>query len=471
MAAQSASIRDRPLEPAPEARAFVAYAWATAAVSAALIVVGFATSPSAARQLGFDVALWAVVACLIGLVPVPSDRAPALAIDLPVALAGSFTFGPAVGGLVALIAAADIREFKHEISVHRSLFNRAQTALCVMAGGVAFRMLGGPGGSLSRTAFAAIVSLAVDVLLNYALVAAATSLRTRTALANVLRHMKIGPPSTFAGSYFCLGLLSLMMYEAYRYLGIWGLIGSTVPLLFARQAFAQSRRLEVADSALSSKRRAIEELSSQIAEERHDERTQIAAALHDDVLQGLYNVSLHAHVIREDLRSGRLLELDHDLPALLQASESASDLLRGVIRDLRRSTLGRAGLKETVDLLATQLADRCSAPIEVSIDVTGLTPETDLILYQVAREALTNAANYSGANSILLSLKQEAHRVILEVRDDGRGFDVLTVDTDSHFGLQLMRERVESRGGFLTVDSSHGQGTRILAVLREDSLE
>lgn len=468
MSSQSAAARDLSLRPRllREERSFVLYSWVTTSVAVVVLSIGLAADGHAARSFDIDVVVWIAIACVLGLAPVPSDRGPALAIDLPVLLAAGFAFGPAVGGVVAWIGAADLRELRHEISVHRSLFNRSQTCLSVMAAAMTFGLLGGTAGTWPFVILAAVAGLATDVILNYSLVAMATSLRTRTEVLRVVRDMKFGSPAAFAGSYVCLGLLALLVLEAYQRLGIGGLVASVVPLVLARQAFSSFQRLEVADRAMNAKRRAIEQLGSTIAEERRDERTRIAASLHDDVLQSLYNVSLHTHVIREDLRTGRLLELDRDLPALLEASESASDLLRGVIRDLRRSTLGRSGFVDTLNLLATHLSEQCSVPIELILDTGQASPELELVMYQVAREALTNASRYSNADRIRATLHEDDDRFVLEVEDDGIGFDVGSVDADVHFGLQLMRERVDSVGGFLTIDSSSGRGTRVLAVFR-----
>jgi signal transduction histidine kinase len=88
-----------------------------------------------------------------------------------------------------------------------------------------------------------------------------------------------------------------------------------------------------------------------------------------------------------------------------------------------------------------------------------------LLLYHLAREALSNAIRHSNATSIVLVLDQEEDAIRLRVSDDGQGFNVLGVDSSSHFGLQLMRERVELAGGLLHVDSQPGAGTTVLARL------
>jgi signal transduction histidine kinase len=90
---------------------------------------------------------------------------------------------------------------------------------------------------------------------------------------------------------------------------------------------------------------------------------------------------------------------------------------------------------------------------------------THLLAYQLAREAISNAAQHSNATTIVVALDQEEDSIRLRITDNGRGFNPLTVDSSRHFGLQLMRERAELAGGVLLVDSRPGEGTTVLARL------
>ena len=84
-------------------------------------------------------------------------------------------------------------------------------------------------------------------------------------------------------------------------------------------------------------------------------------------------------------------------------------------------------------------------------------------MYQVAREAMTNAARYANAGVIDVRLTSEAECIRLVVSDAGVGFALDSVDPAQHLGLQLMRERVESIGGRLFIDSRIGVGTTVVA--------
>jgi signal transduction histidine kinase len=207
-----------------------------------------------------------------------------------------------------------------------------------------------------------------------------------------------------------------------------------------------------------------------VAKERKDERLTLAGELHDEILPPLFQVHLMAQVLRQDLASGRLLDLDEDLPALLEATEMAQSATRSLVRDLRRSALGAQGLLPTIRLLAEQLESSGAPRIVLDLEEVGASANCELLIYQVVREALTNAARYSKGQRITVSLRgasdgEASDSIRLAVVDDGIGFDPRTVDSDDHFGLQLIAERVDAVGGAVTIDSRLGDGTSVQAVL------
>jgi signal transduction histidine kinase len=89
------------------------------------------------------------------------------------------------------------------------------------------------------------------------------------------------------------------------------------------------------------------------------------------------------------------------------------------------------------------------------------TPERELVLYQIAREALTNSVRHASARTVWLTLRRRANGEGCEliVEDDGCGFDLGARDTDRHFGLELMKERAASISAHLELRSSPGAGT------------
>ena len=167
-----------------------------------------------------------------------------------------------------------------------------------------------------------------------------------------------------------MAFLGVLLAETYARLGFPGVAGFVAPIILARQGFVHWRRLDEAQESIEAKNDALRSVDERIADERRDERARIAAALHDDVMQCLYNVTIRTQIIKEDLRWGRLLDLDDDVAALLQASEGAVEELRDVIGDLRRSTIGHAGLVDTLTLLVEHFRAESGIHFVAELDAT-----------------------------------------------------------------------------------------------------
>jgi two-component system, NarL family, sensor histidine kinase LiaS len=122
-------------------------------------------------------------------------------------------------------------------------------------------------------------------------------------------------------------------------------------------------------------------------------------------------------------------------------------------------------LAETLRLLVRYMEQESTARITLSCEPVGGTPLIQLLAYQVAREALRNALRHSKASEVIVGIVDQDGDLRITVADDGIGFDPQSVDQKTHFGLALMRERVEIAGGVMYVDSRIGEGTRIIARL------
>lgn len=409
-----------------------------------------------------ELVAWCLLVAAASLIQLPSESGPSLSMDLPILLGAGFVHGPVFAGLVGLIGAFDLREFRHGISLTRAALNRAQIALSSMIAAAVFSALGGELGVWPLAALAAIGALVADALANHTIVAAATSLLRRERFGDVLVRMYLGAPISFIALYGCFGFLGLLLAETHVRLGILGVAAFVAPVILARQVFVEWRHLNEARSSLRAKSDALRLVDERIAEERRDERVRIASSLHDDVLQCLYNVTIRTHVIREDLRLGRLLDLDDDVPALLEASEQAVEELRDVIRDLRKSAVGHAGLVETLGLLLVHMRDESGISIVPDLDSSlKADASTELLVYQIAREALTNAVKHASPSTVWVNLHGTNGGIFLSVIDDGRGFDTSLIRDDRHFGLELMNERASMLGGRLIVTSQRGSGTTV----------
>lgn len=408
---------------------------------------------------------WVILVAAASVWPVgESEGVPYLALDLPILLACAICTGPFSAGLVALVATVTPQELRGRTTLSRSIWNHSQVALSVIAAGFVYRLVGGDPSSWPWTLVAAELALAADAATNYFSVALIYALASGRKLTSVLATLHVGDPRHFAALYAGLGVLAAIMATLYVLVGAVALVATVVVVALAREALDQAQSAAVAREDLEARRAALRCVDERISEERADERKRIAEALHDDVLQSIFDVTIRGHVVRECYRRGQLLELEHEVPALVAASERVADELRDVIHGLRQSLVGLGGLVGSVSLLVSHLRDQSGMSIVPDLDPTlRIDSNSELVAYQVAREALTNAVRHSHAETIWVSLAPADGGVELRVLDNGVGFDT-RLKRAKHFGLELMAERVAAVGGDFQMTSSPGNGVSLVAL-------
>jgi signal transduction histidine kinase len=456
----------RPI-PSRDPRAFRILTYVVASVTLGLLAWAVASNESTVIRSFWTIGFWIVSVAAADLVSLDTSRASLqLSFSYPLLLTAAFVYQPAVGGLIALLGTADPRELRREITVTTGLFNRCQIALSVMTASVVFRAVGGPQLGWPLVLGAGVLAVTADMLVNATLVGAGASLQHSVGWRQTVKSFSSGglkPSVAYLMTYGLYGLSAIILRELFLLYGFWSFAAFIILIVLGRELFAHSERLSRVTRQLEATGEALRGVSQTIEEERRDERAKVAASLHDEVLQQLHHVHLMGEVLRHDLASGRLLDLEHDLPELLGATESASESIRSLIRDLRSSSIGRGGLTPTVGLLVEDLTSRTKIHIEAHLSDVGGTPQIQLLVYQVAREALQNAVKHSDADRIEVRLYRDGPTIRLVVIDDGCGFAYSDVDRRMHFGLELMKERLIMVGGSLEIDTAPGEGTRISA--------
>ncbi|KOG16284.1 sensor histidine kinase [Streptomyces viridochromogenes] len=196
-----------------------------------------------------------------------------------------------------------------------------------------------------------------------------------------------------------------------------------------------------------------------------DERRRLAAEIHDTIAQGLTGIIAQLQVVANA----------PDLPTARTHLDRASALARHSLGEARRSVhnlapvaLEHDGLPQALKGTVAEWAERTGVRAEFT--VTGTTEqlhdELSATLLRIAQEALSNAARHARATRVGVTLSFLGDEVILDIRDDGRGFDPLALPERSHtggFGLAGMRARAERIAGSLTVESEPGHGTALSA--------
>jgi signal transduction histidine kinase len=431
-------------------------------------------APEAIRNAGggadwIELVYWAAIVAAVDLIPIRVWGSVSVSMSFPVALAAGMIFLPAEAALVAFVGSFDPRELTRRVTIAKSLFNRSQVAASVMAGSAIFHAMNGTILDWPGVLVPGLLALLVDAVINFLLVSSAVAIEDRASPRRVLVRMFGASPWHYLAGYFLLGLLALPLAAAFAVGGVWAVLLFLAPLVLAREMFRQTQQVLQATERIRQKDVALLGAADEVVRERKDERLALAGELHDEVLPSLFKVHLMGQVLKRDLAAGRLLELDADLPDLLVATDAAQRAIRDLLGDLRRSPLGVAGLVPTLRMLVDQLASADAPPVTLDIDEFESSPLAQLLAYQVIREALHNAAKHSKASAITVRLWTDEDMLRLSVTDDGTGFAWPGVDGNRHFGLQIMRERIEAAGGSMFVDSRLGTGTMVAASLPKDS--
>jgi signal transduction histidine kinase len=201
---------------------------------------------------------------------------------------------------------------------------------------------------------------------------------------------------------------------------------------------------------------------------REDERSKLARDLHDELGALLTSAKLDSARIRSRLHRS-VEEAAECLDHLVGTLNKIVAMKRQIIEDLRPSTLDNLGLVPTLEALAGEFATQSGVRVECSLAPVKLTDSTNLVIYRLVQEAITNIAKYAKASHVWLSLALADGCVRVSIRDDGVGFDP-NANLKSGHGLLGMRYRVEAEGGVLGVDSAPGKGTAIKMTLRSPVL-
>lgn len=221
-----------------------------------------------------------------------------------------------------------------------------------------------------------------------------------------------------------------------------------------------------AEAQVRDSRDRLRELSAALQTIREEEKTRIARELHDELGQALTALKMDAAAIAS--------ELEPVPEALRRRTEGMKQLIDATVRSVRRISadlrpvmLDNLGLVPTLEWLAKEFSGRTGIRVELAIpdENLGVGGDAATAIFRIVQEGLTNVARHSGADQVAVAVIHSVGKIVVRVRDNGKGMAEQDARKSRSFGLLGMRERAYVLGGDLKISRAPQGGTLIEAVI------
>ena len=239
--------------------------------------------------------------------------------------------------------------------------------------------------------------------------------------------------------------------------------GEVIGEISTMRDITQLKRAREAEAELAQNRRLTQIIQASLEEERRV----IARELHDELGQCVTAVRTIGTVIAQ-----RTEDTDPDIHrsarTIVEVAGHIYDTVHGIIRQLRPSALDHLGLSDALEEAVgrwRELHPDMIFTLDVQGDVSALGEAVNITVYRIVQECLTNIVKHARARRAEVQVRRVDRRLLVEVRDDGRGLTEPEAQRATRFGLLGMRERAEALGGQFTLDGAPGQGLRVCVEL------
>ncbi|WP_091812696.1 CHASE3 domain-containing protein [Brachymonas denitrificans] len=227
-----------------------------------------------------------------------------------------------------------------------------------------------------------------------------------------------------------------------------------------RQLIQQER--DQLDTEVRERTVQLSELTTHVMKVQEAERGRMAQELHDEM--GALLTAAKLDTARIKSRLGQLgvddEKITQRLQHLVESLNAGVAFKRQLIEELQPSSLTHLGLRATLENYAREFSERTEISVETDIEPVDLAPDAQLVVFRVMQEALTNISKYAQATHVRVMLHDKKDYALLQVLDDGVGFNV-NQKVHASYGLSGMRHRLEAMHGSLRIVSAPGRGTRI----------
>lgn len=245
----------------------------------------------------------------------------------------------------------------------------------------------------------------------------------------------------------------------------------TKPLDWKIVRMAISRALEVgrlmqSEEQLRTSRDQWRAFARRSAEIQERERQRISRELHDEIGQNLIALRMNLNSLCNLLTDKHSGQIDQRLTDSIGIVSDMTETIRDIIYNVRPAILDDFGLLAAIKSLSGKLSqyNKLRISVQGDEDMPRLPELAEISLYRIVQEALTNIIKHAQAENVLINLNQSDRSILLTITDDGAGFDTTLARDEmktGKWGLINMRDRAESVGGTLRVESEKGKGARV----------
>lgn len=203
--------------------------------------------------------------------------------------------------------------------------------------------------------------------------------------------------------------------------------------------------------------------NSMMIEIQEEERKRIANDLHDTTVQNLihltHKIELCSKYMDKDIVSARM-----ELVSINQVIKNTIDDMRNTIFNLRPMVMDDLGFYSALERLQSELEAKAEGKMDITFSIEKIEQNNQSVimsLYRIIQECCNNAMKHSDGNKLEVKLWKENNKIILVVKDNGKGFNPEVIKDKKNFGLLITKERVQLLSGKITIHSKKREGTSI----------
>lgn len=210
------------------------------------------------------------------------------------------------------------------------------------------------------------------------------------------------------------------------------------------------------------KRAELHALAARLHAVREEERTRLAREIHDELSGSLTALKMDVSLLPDRAAKDQAAFLEK-LSSMSQLIDKTLARVTVIVTELRPVVLDKLGLIPAIEWQAREFQERSGIACEIHLPAEEISLDSDraTALFRIFQESLTNVARHADASKVVVDLKREAERVILAVRDNGKGIDEAAIHARNSLGLVGIRERALSFGGTAEVAALPEGGTLV----------